>query len=78
VGNSSRGIQFSGISTHNLEAWKKEITHLEVFYINQLFDFILRKYNYEQIDPKYNWLLPVRWETPRTYLFNRAALRFLK
>ncbi|MFW9805154.1 MAG: sulfotransferase [Candidatus Thorarchaeota archaeon] len=70
-GNSSRGLQFSGVSTKNLEIWKEEISHLEVFYVNQLFGYIMAKFEYERLDMDRPFKWPVSKERPKSYILNR-------
>jgi hypothetical protein len=70
-GNSSRGLQFSGVSTKNLDIWKDEISHLEVFYVNRMFGYIMDKFGYELLDMDRPFRWPVSKERPKSYLLNR-------
>ena len=51
-GNSTTGMSFSGVSNLNVEKWKKEITRYEIFVVNQLFDHVLRDFNFGRISPE--------------------------
>jgi hypothetical protein len=75
-GNSSRGIEFSGISSKNMNAWRKEIKSLEVMYVNRLFSHILKKYNYKKIVTTKKWIFPEICEYPHIYILNRAIRYF--
>lgn len=70
-GNSSRGLSFSGINKENAERWKKDINHLEVFFVTKYFSFLLRDYDYEIIQSNKSFRRPVRGEGVRVYLGNR-------
>lgn len=76
-GNSSRGLSFSGIAAKNLNLWKDELTHLESFYVNRFFRFILEDFGYDMIEPTRHRYYPVRKESPKTYLLNRLIPYFL-
>ena len=43
-GNSSRGKQYEGVSTENLNAWREEINHLEIYYTNRYYSTLLDEY----------------------------------
>ena len=70
-GNSSRGIEFTGISSRNLNLWREEINSLEIDLINRLFDFLLEQYGYETIASRRSRFLPTSGEGLRIYLLNR-------
>jgi hypothetical protein len=70
-GNSSRGIEFSGVSADNIDLWREEITDLEIHHINRLFTFVLEQYGYEILAPKRSRFLPNRGESLRFYILNR-------
>ena len=76
-GNSTTGKQFYGIDASNLERWKKEITPLEVEYINHLFLFVLRDYGYDFFYNKKSFWKPVKGENIKRYLSNRLYKFFL-
>lgn len=70
-GNSSRGIEFAGISSRNLDLWRDEINALEIHLINRLFEFLLEEYGYETLTAGKSRFLPNRGESVRIYLLNR-------
>jgi protein-tyrosine sulfotransferase len=76
-GNSSRGISYSGISAKNLALWRREISHLELHYVNRYFKFVLDDYGYETLAPRRPVLWPVRREGPLTYIANRLLPFYL-
>ena len=76
-GNSSRGIEFFGISTANLEHWRAEITDLEISYVNRFFDFLLEEYGYDMVMPQRSHHWPVRCESLKIYLANRLIPFYL-
>jgi hypothetical protein len=70
-GNSSRGLSYSGISSENLNLWRDDISHLEIYYVNKYFKFVLDDYRYETLPSRRSYLWPVRREGPRAYIANR-------
>jgi len=50
-GNSTSGQQFKGISTANLDTWKKDIYPLEVCCVNSLAQNVFKDHGYEMIEP---------------------------
>jgi hypothetical protein len=70
-GNSSRGVSFTGISANNLDLWRKEITNLEICYVNKYFKFVLDDFGYDTLTPRRSYLWPVRREGPLAYIANR-------
>lgn len=70
-GNSSRGIEYSGISVTNLDRWRGEITDLEIYYVTKYFGFLLNEYGYRVMTPRRSFFWPVRGERLKTYLKNR-------
>lgn len=70
-GNSSRGSIFSNVSKENINLWQKQITDLEINYVNGLFDFLLRDYDYEKRRQRKSHWWPVWYESPHIYLANR-------
>jgi protein-tyrosine sulfotransferase len=71
-GNSSRDIQFTGISAKNLDIWQRDIKDLEIFYTNRYFKFLLEEYGYPVIDPKGSRFAYIRGEGPVRYFLNRT------
>jgi len=77
AGNSTSGEQFKGISATNVKKWRNEINKLEIYSINKFFDFILKDFNYEQIEPYQSILFPVKKEKPLTFIQNRLLMRYM-
>lgn len=75
AGNTSYGIKQEGISNKNIDRWRKEITHLEIYAINKYFPFVLEKYGYQKLPEKKNIYLPVKQEKIKSYIFNRMFVR---
>jgi len=76
-GNSSRGIEFSGVSADNIDRWREEITDLEIYHINRLFTFVLEQYGYEILTLERSRFLPNRGESLRFYIINRLIPFYL-
>lgn len=76
-GNSTTGRKFEGIYAGNLDAWKKFIYPIEIYYINRMFDFVLSDYNYEKVFSPGKFWKPVKGESMKRYLANRAYRYFL-
>jgi len=74
-GNSTSGKEFKGISNYNLDSWKSEITTLEIQIINQFFDFVLKDFNYPELDNRKKWF-PEKKEHFGTFIQNRLLLRY--
>ena len=72
-GNSTSNQAFKGISRGPLESWKGQITDYEIALGNLIAEPVLDAFGYERLEARhpYRWL---KWERPRTYLANRAAL----
>lgn len=70
-GNSISRLEFNGISSHPLEAWKTEINPLEIDLVNTQFPHVLREFNYELHRPSSSPLLPVKGESIKIYIANR-------
>jgi len=70
-GNSSSGLQFEGISLQPLTDWQQKIVSLEVAFVNKLFPFVLRDYNYERMPVDGLIYKPIRKEKLKVYLANR-------
>jgi protein-tyrosine sulfotransferase len=69
-GNSTSGVKFKGVSNVNKNRWKKEITALEVYYVNSLFEDYMEKYGYSGFEKKGFWKREKK-EGFKTYLRNR-------
>ncbi len=76
-GNSIRDQKFSGVSSANLENWKNEITDFEINIVNNLFGYVLGRFNYERIEPKNNsiWKRAPK-ESLANYLLNRYLVHY--
>ncbi|HOW91125.1 MAG TPA: sulfotransferase [Anaerolineaceae bacterium] len=77
-GNSMSGVEFQGISTYPLEAWKSEITPLEIELVNTQLPHVMREYQYETIHASASPLLPIKREMIRIYLANRFYLAYAR
>lgn len=77
-GNSSRGFKFRGICADNLDKWREEISSLEIYYVNYLFDFLLDRFGYEKLEPSGNFWRYVFGEGPKNYLFNRLLQYYIR
>jgi protein-tyrosine sulfotransferase len=73
-GNSSRGLEFTGIDKENMSRWKNEVTALELAYVNKSIPFVFDFAGYERI-PTRNYMFPNWNEGIRTYLANRVDLK---
>jgi hypothetical protein len=72
-GNSSRGIEFTGINKDNMSRWEKEVNALEIAYVNKAIPFVFDMFRYNQIDTR-RYLKPMAKESPLMYLTNRIQL----
>jgi hypothetical protein len=77
TGNSTSGKSFNGVSSRNLNAWKNEITGLEVEIVNHYFKHVLVAFGIEQQTNKGNTLVPSKGESPKVWLFNRTLKYYL-
>ena len=77
-GNSMSGVEFQGISTYPLDAWKSEITPLEIELVNTQLPHVMREYQYETIHASASPLLPIKREMIRIYLANRFYLAYAR
>ena len=76
-GNSTSGVSFSGISSLNLEKWKKEISNYEVSMVNELFAHVLKDFDFDIIKPRYSIKKIAPNEGLINYFMNRLALYYL-
>jgi hypothetical protein len=74
-GNSTTGQRFEGISTVPLTAWQRQVTPLEIRFVNRLFGHVLRDHEYERLEPEASVYHPCRGEGPKLYLANRLLWR---
>jgi len=70
-GNSMSGVEFKGVSKYPLEAWKSEITPLEIDLVNTQLPHVMREFQYEPVHVSPSPLLPIKGETIKIYLANR-------
>ncbi len=70
-GNSMTGKKFVSISSDGLERWKKEISPMEIEFINKKFSFILDKFGYEKFTTNKNFWIPAKGENILRYIANR-------
>lgn len=75
-GNSTTGKKFKGIENKYLEVWKEEIHPLEVYYVNNNFDHILRDFEYSHFEKKGSKLMPIKNEGLIRYLYNRVYVGY--
>ena len=73
-GNSTSDQTFDGISRDPLTRWKEHITDLEIRIVNQLLAPVLDRFEYERLEPRRGTYAPVRGESFKSYLKNRALL----
>lgn len=78
TGNSTRQVQFSSVSSSNLNQWHKDITSLEITYVTKFFRFLLEDYQYDALKPQpLRSLLPCWNEGPLHYIYNRCIHLFM-
>ncbi len=78
VGNSSRGEKFRGIEPSNLDKWKKEITSLEIEWINLRLRHVLEDNGYPIIGNRKSPWRRMKGERLKTFFVNRMAFRLDK
>ncbi len=76
-GNSLSGNKFEGISQQNLDYWKKDISDIEIYIINKLFDFVLEDFEYKKLKVKKSIFFPSKSERLVNYLINRFLLFYM-
>lgn len=74
-GNSSSGEAFSGVSAKRLQAWRQNITPLELELVNKHLGHVLQAYSYEPYVKAASPLAPVKGERLKPYIANRVLLR---
>ncbi len=77
-GNSITGQKFRGVETSVLNRWQDEILPLEVRYVNRLFPFVLRDYNYEEYTASGSFWRRAQGENLKRYLANRIFWYYLR
>jgi len=70
-GNSSTGSILNGIDSSKIDNWKMEIYPIEIALVNQLFDFIVRDFQFEAISQHGPIWKMGKGEYPFRYLANR-------
>lgn len=75
-GNSTSNRCFEGIDASPLDAWKDEITPLEVHWINRMLGHVLARFGYARIRPERGLRHRIRGEGLRTYITNRIRVGF--
>ncbi len=76
-GNSTSGEEFHGISASHLNKWKKEILPYEVWYVNHLFSFVLKDFNYPTFSMNGSYWKRAKGENLKRYLYNRLFRYYL-
>lgn len=77
-GNSTSGRTFEGVSESRADAWKREITPLEIEAVNRCFKSVLRDYRYPVESRRRGLWQPRRGESVRVYLRNRGMIADLR
>lgn len=75
-GNSTTDAKFSGIDASHLQKWKKRIHPMEVYFINNNFQHILRDFNYTPHTTTKSKYRPAKSENLKRYLYNRLFIHF--
>lgn len=73
-GNSVSGRTFEGVSGSRKDSWKTAITPLETEAVNKVFAGVLRDHDYSVEPSRGSPWRPIRGESPKVYLRNRALL----
>lgn len=77
-GNSMTDKKFASVDASQLNKWKSEITPMEAIYINKLFPFILRDFNYKIYKPRGSFWKRGKGENLRRYVANRLFKYYLQ
>ena len=75
-GNSTRNQKFKGINSSHLNVWKEKIHPIEVHYMNNNFNHVLRDFGYETFNTQKTKFLPAPKESIIRYLYNRLYMVF--
>jgi len=70
-GNSTAPVSFSGISPQRVDAWKDEISSLEIQIINKYLRHVLIDFSYEPVESNKSVLWPMKHEPIKNYFANR-------
>lgn len=73
-GNSTSLEQFDGISSARVNAWKSEITSLEIELINRYLVHVVDEFGYQVQTNEKSVFLPVKKESLKEYIANRVLL----
>lgn len=73
-GNSTSRERFDGISSARVNAWKSEITPLEVELINRYLGHVVDDFGYQVYTNKKSVFLPVKMESLKEYIANRVLV----
>jgi hypothetical protein len=76
-GNSITGEPFTKINATRLNKWQNEIFPLEVSYINKLFSFVLKDYNYQKVKQNGSIIKRAKGESIKKYLYNRLYFIYI-
>jgi hypothetical protein len=76
-GNSTNNLKFKGVSNINLDKWKKQITNFEINIVNELFDHVLERFDYDKLTPKKGFYHPAKNEKLINYMLNRAFWKLM-
>lgn len=67
--------ELRGIDSRPVDAFREQISPLDVALVNRFFSPFLEKHGYERLpDPGWRTWLPLVWEPPAMYVHNRALL----
>ena len=74
AGNSTSNVGFKGLSNIPLSKWKSEINSYEIHLVNRFAIPVINRFGYEQMAPGKSKWVPVKGESLKSYLKNRAIL----
>lgn len=77
-GNSLSDKNFTEISPIRLNSWKKEINPIEIIYINHLFKFVLKDFDYSFFNKTGSFWNPAPGESIKRYFANRLYRFYLQ
>lgn len=76
-GNSTTGQVYRGFVSKNLDRWKSEILPMEAEYINKLFPFVLKDYQYGSFRSGGSFWKRCKGEPLKRYFYNRLYKFYL-
>jgi hypothetical protein len=76
-GNSTSNQAFNGISLTPVENWKREINDFEIHLVNKIANPVIENYDYEYLNASRSRNYPVKGESIKTFIKNRALFAML-